>query len=191
MRTTQRQTNHHRVLRAACALFCQDAYDISMDAVATQAGVSKQTVYSHFDSKQILFRAVVEELLKPLRAALSEPDAPLETVLRSFVQVYRAGSDGHGTSAIARVLQMDPPKTLPAVRDVVDAACFDSLSRLSARIRVAMERGQLRDDDPDEAAQLFFALVRSLRGGPDLVDPVVRVFLNAYRNPRPASPLFT
>jgi TetR/AcrR family transcriptional regulator, mexJK operon transcriptional repressor len=180
MHNSRHQANHHRVLHAACALFRQDSYAISMDAVATQAGVSKQTVYSHFDSKQILFRAVVEELVRPLHDALKSSSTSLESLLRSLAIAYQADAEGHSSGAIARVLQTDPPRALPALRNLVDALCDDARARLATRLRSAMERGQLRNDDPDIAAEMFFALVRGLRGGPTLVDTAVHTFLDAY-----------
>jgi AcrR family transcriptional regulator len=49
------------ILRAAHKLFLRDGFSVtSMDAITQEAGVSKATVYAHFDSKQILF----EELLR-------------------------------------------------------------------------------------------------------------------------------
>jgi TetR/AcrR family transcriptional regulator, mexJK operon transcriptional repressor len=50
------------ILRAALTLFLRDGYsDTSMDAVTREAGVSKATVYAHFDSKQKLFETLVRE----------------------------------------------------------------------------------------------------------------------------------
>jgi TetR/AcrR family transcriptional repressor of mexJK operon len=48
------------ILDAAKTLFLTKGYaNTSMDAVATQAGVSKLTVYSHFNDKETLFSAAV------------------------------------------------------------------------------------------------------------------------------------
>lgn len=48
------------ILRAATELFlARGLQNASMDAVATSAGVSKQTVYSHFTNKDELYRAVI------------------------------------------------------------------------------------------------------------------------------------
>ena len=49
------------ILRAAHKLFLRDGFSAtSMDAVTQEAGVSKATVYAHFDSKQRLFEALIE-----------------------------------------------------------------------------------------------------------------------------------
>ena len=45
---------------AARRLLLAEGFDVSMDAVATEAGVSKVTVYNHFGTKQALFTGVVE-----------------------------------------------------------------------------------------------------------------------------------
>ncbi|MCG9697191.1 TetR/AcrR family transcriptional regulator [Shewanella sp. Isolate11] len=50
-----------QILQAAITLFCGQGFpNTSMDEVAKQAGVSKQTVYSHFGSKNDLFVASIE-----------------------------------------------------------------------------------------------------------------------------------
>ena len=59
------------ILDAAKILFLSKGYaNTSMDAVATEAGVSKLTVYSHFNDKETLFSSAVvakcEEQLPPL-----------------------------------------------------------------------------------------------------------------------------
>ena len=50
-----------QILKAAGTLFLSNGVSsTSMDMVATEAGVSKQTVYSHFSNKDTLFSAVIE-----------------------------------------------------------------------------------------------------------------------------------
>ena len=47
------------ILDAANALFLERGYTASVDDIAAAAGVSKQTVYARFASKEDLFEAVV------------------------------------------------------------------------------------------------------------------------------------
>ena len=44
-----------QILQAATALFVEQGYGISMEAIAAKAQVSKQTVYAHFKTKDELF----------------------------------------------------------------------------------------------------------------------------------------
>ena len=45
-----------------------------MEAVASQAGVSKMTVYSHFHDKETLFETIVADTSDQMIGALSAPD---------------------------------------------------------------------------------------------------------------------
>ena len=66
MNQSQRQVNTRKgdaILKAATALFLQDGFEkTSMDAIALKAGVTKQTVYSHYQSKEQLFTRMISDL---------------------------------------------------------------------------------------------------------------------------------
>jgi TetR/AcrR family transcriptional regulator of autoinduction and epiphytic fitness len=52
------------ILDAAVEEFATSGFDTtSMDRIAERAGVSKRTVYNHFQSKDALFEAIVQELI--------------------------------------------------------------------------------------------------------------------------------
>ena len=62
-RAESAQATHRRILDAARALFLDHWYDqVTLEQVAEDAGVSKQTVLRRFGSKEGLFAAVVDEL---------------------------------------------------------------------------------------------------------------------------------
>lgn len=57
------------LLNAARAAFVADGFDgVSIDAIARQAGVSKETIYRYFPDKQALFRASLEEMANRFEA---------------------------------------------------------------------------------------------------------------------------
>ncbi|WP_087017799.1 TetR/AcrR family transcriptional regulator [Thaumasiovibrio subtropicus] len=49
------------ILEAATKLFIEHGYGVSMDNIAKQAGVSKQTVYSHFSNKDSLYEVCIAD----------------------------------------------------------------------------------------------------------------------------------
>ncbi|MFF0264136.1 TetR/AcrR family transcriptional regulator [Kribbella sp. NPDC004536] len=60
------------IVAAATKLFLDQGYErTSVDAIAAEAGVGKQTVYGHFGDKEQLFLAVVEETRREQEAALT------------------------------------------------------------------------------------------------------------------------
>lgn len=57
---TRSEEKGRAILEAATRLFLSHGLQgTSMDAVAREAGVSKQTVYGHYDNKETLFRACI------------------------------------------------------------------------------------------------------------------------------------
>ena len=55
------KAKREQIIEAAQALFLRDGYSrTSMEAIRVEAGVSKPTLYNHFDSKENLFIGIVE-----------------------------------------------------------------------------------------------------------------------------------
>src|SRR5208282_693971 len=54
-------SSRERILDSAAKVFGQHGYKLtSMELVAQQCGLTRQALYHHFESKEALFRAVVE-----------------------------------------------------------------------------------------------------------------------------------
>ncbi|GLW47505.1 transcriptional regulator [Streptomyces sp. NBRC 14336] len=92
------------IVRAARELFLREGFGVGMDAIATEAGVSKVTVYNHFGSKEALFTAVItgaldEPLAGDASAALERlPEAgdlrmALLDAARSWVRSVRTNDE--------------------------------------------------------------------------------------------------
>ncbi|MGF1723964.1 TetR/AcrR family transcriptional regulator [Photobacterium nomapromontoriensis] len=75
-----------QILKAATELFCEQGYGISMDAIAIKAQVSKQTVYSHFKTKDELFDTCIRAkcAASQLEVSLIEDPRDPVTVLSDF-----------------------------------------------------------------------------------------------------------
>jgi TetR/AcrR family transcriptional repressor of mexJK operon len=82
-------SKHAAILWAAGHSFLERGFnDTTMDRVAKAAGVSKQTVYSHFSTKEALFQQVIEK--KCMAYALDhppvDPDQDLVPALEDFLR---------------------------------------------------------------------------------------------------------
>lgn len=63
MRTRSEKTNH-KIILAARQLFLERGYAAaSMEAIASTAGVTKQTLYGYFSDKRTLFLSVIEDVM--------------------------------------------------------------------------------------------------------------------------------
>lgn len=97
------------ILRAAHRLFLRDGYAVtSMDAVTQEAGVSKATVYAHFDGKQKLFVELVrggsEEAIRsipPLARTGGDPAAELLSFFEPFLGIVFGGGYAWSRMVIA------------------------------------------------------------------------------------------
>jgi TetR/AcrR family transcriptional repressor of mexJK operon len=73
------------IVQATLNLFLEQGYAAtSMDEVASQAGVTKQTVYRYYPSKEELFTAVMEKIRADEPSLYAFGDADLDTELSNF-----------------------------------------------------------------------------------------------------------
>ncbi|MEM7451407.1 MAG: TetR/AcrR family transcriptional regulator [Pseudomonadota bacterium] len=152
------------IMQAATGHFMSEGYErTSMDAIATAAGVSKQTVYSHFANKDALFRECILNKIRRYGLDLKdfEPDTPLRDVLESTGRRFLDLMSDEDVICMYRLLiaettafpklayafwETGPTQTIAAIANV--------LSERSAR-------GECRIDDPKVAAGDFLSLVES------------------------------
>ncbi|MEH6451429.1 MAG: TetR/AcrR family transcriptional regulator [Psychromonas sp.] len=80
------EQKRQQILEAAGALFNQLGYAVSMSTIAKQADVSKQTVYSHFKTKDELFERCIKEkcVANKLESDLCNDLRPIRDVLSDF-----------------------------------------------------------------------------------------------------------
>ncbi|WP_338663838.1 TetR/AcrR family transcriptional regulator [Pararoseomonas sp. SCSIO 73927] len=192
------------ILMAGAQLFMASGYaNVSMDAVAKEAGVSKATLYAYFSGKEALFAAIVEGRCSAIAAEseeLASHAASTDAALRELGRVW--------------IRFLMSPQSLAIHRTVIaECARFPDLARafyasgpargrgwLARRLEDAQRWGKLREDaDPQVAADHLMGLIRgdlymqAMLGGPvpdeaamdAVVDAAVAVFLRAYGVPPP------
>ena len=158
---------HDAILDAAKRVFLREGYSASMDLVAAEAGVSKQTVYNHFGSKEGLFRAIVDDLSSELLDVLLErdgapadPAATLETFARRFLKMLLAPS----SLALHRMLVAEAPRFPDLAREIYIGGPARAASQLALYLAEENRKGTLAVADPALAAEQFFgALVGHLQ----------------------------
>ena len=127
-----------RLLDLGADLFARHAYDeLTMAAIAREAGISKALLYHYFPGKQAYFAATLEDKAAEL-AELTEPDPslpPIEQLTRSldaflaWVEVNRAayGKLVRSAAAIPEVREV-----VDRVRDATSARILDGLAPAGA-----------------------------------------------------------
>jgi len=188
------------ILEAAKELFLTNGYaSTSMDAVATAAGVSKLTVYSHFNDKENLFKeAIIATCQTQLPGLIFElPEGvPLEQVLLNIGRGFQVLINSDHSVKLHRLIIAQGPQDPQLGQMFFEAGPDRVLRETEALLRLADQRGMLRIANPSSAAEHFFCL---LKGGANFrlllgcagpleaeaaeahVREVVELFLRAYR----------
>ena len=175
-----------RVIAAARRLFLERGYvGTSMDAVALQAGIAKQTLYAYYPSKAELFAAVLRDLTVersgqpvqlPPELATPRDRATLRRALRHRVARVAAAMFQPEFVALLRVLVAEVPRA-PDLGDLFRRVVPDrTLGVVAGVLRAGAATGLARQADPDTAATLLIgALVLRVVRDALLVPPGVAV----------------
>jgi TetR/AcrR family transcriptional repressor of mexJK operon len=150
------------ILLAARRLFIQQGMAaVTMEAVAAAAGVSKMTLYSRFRDKEALFEAVVVFTSEAMIAEMSRTQAEGGTLAESLAALGRAfltltcSPDMIGAERGLMMALHDNP----ALAERFYAAGPERTEgSVAAVLREAAARGEIRVDDPLEAAGDLLAL---------------------------------
>jgi AcrR family transcriptional regulator len=194
------------ILRAATEIFLRSGYlGTNMDEIAALSGVSKQTVYKHFESKEALFVEIVTSMTGAAGDVVHDeaPELAADGDVAHYLRDY----------AYRQLNVVLTPRLMQLRRLVIgEVGRFPDLARvlyergpmramrtLAAIFARLAARGQLRLEDPELAASHFNWLVMStalnqamLLGNAAIPPPAelrrqadegVRVFLAAYGNP--------
>ena len=150
------------ILEAAVTLFLTDGPGAtSMDAIAREAGVSKQTVYSHFGDKESLFEACIQNKVSSYRVA-EIPDL-------AEIGLHEALTELAGRFM---ELLMDP-HVVSMFRVVIGTAASHpeigalfyrngperTIKALANLLGEHAARGDIEVDDPQDAAALFMDML--------------------------------
>ncbi|MCY1340793.1 transcriptional repressor BetI [compost metagenome] len=152
------------ILEAAKNLFLRNGYDgSSMDAIAAEAGVSKLTVYSHFTDKERLFSAAVkakcEEQLPELLFELPA-DASIESVLLNIGRSFHELINSRESVELHRVMVAAASQNPKLARMFYEAGPLQVLREMTGLLTQAKQAGKLRIEEPVNAAEHFFCLIK-------------------------------
>jgi TetR/AcrR family transcriptional repressor of mexJK operon len=151
--------NRERVLRAATASFLVDGYRSSVERIARRAGVAKQTVYSHFPSKDELFKEVARDLAKRVLVQLETDSPDVRPALLRFAVAYRSRVLCPEGIAMFRTLVSEIPRFRALAKAIFAGGPGETARGLAEFLDKAMSGGRLRKDDPQFAAELLLGML--------------------------------
>ena len=156
---------HKLILKAASELFLNDGFvNTSMDKVAKASGVSKQTVYSHFENKDTLFQSVITSKCqsyqldtKQLMQATTEQLPFKQYLIQVGTQLIRLIQDPDAV-ALYRIIIAEAPNTPHVAKLFYDAGPEASRNSLS-EVFYFYGKGLLSRQASQDLASDFCALL--------------------------------
>ena len=189
-----RPDKHGAITKAASETFLAEGFDrASLDQIAQRAGVSKQTIYSHFADKQALFLAICTELTEKLTIPLRRPRSESGD-LRTILQ--RLGEDAmammlHPASLDLHRLIVGASGRFPELGQAAyDAGAGRMIIELSALLEERSRSGDglsrtLTREQADRLAEQFIGMlrgfhqIRGLLGIASVADAERRTYVTA------------
>lgn len=200
---TRMERTRAAIVAAAAGLFLERGFlGANMDEIAAAAGVSKQTVYAHFRSKETLFLEIVSGMTggagDTLQEQVADPegDVPVERFLLDFAERQLSIVLTPRLMRLRRLVIAEAERFPELGRALHARGPGRSIDRLARAFTLYANKGGLEVDDARAAASFFNWLVMgapvndAMLLGDKAIPPAdalktharaaVRVFLAAY-----------
>jgi TetR/AcrR family transcriptional regulator, mexJK operon transcriptional repressor len=168
-RTEAPQKRRSRLMRRAILdgakrVFMAGGYGASsMDAVAEAAGVSKMTVYRHFNSKQALFAGVIEDLCEKMMdgdLAADMAGLPTADALAQFARRFIATVFDPETIVLHRIVIAEIARFPELGRLFYESGPAQNVTALAGYLAEHADECSLAREDPVYAAESFLEQLR-------------------------------
>ncbi len=192
------ELKHIAIIEAAKAEFIEHGFvAANMDRISQSAEVSKRTLYRHFESKEVLFIAVLaliqEEVTDHTRYVV-DPMLSLSDQLQIITQhevdiIYQTYGMG-----LCRTIVMEFLRQPELAQDVVEK--LYSTRAITRWIKDAIAVNRLKDDDLNTMTQVYSSLFQGFLFWPQMMTlnspltpkmieqktkTIIEVFLNTYQ----------
>jgi AcrR family transcriptional regulator len=175
--TRKKDPVQERIIANAELLFFSRGFSrVTMDQIAAELGISKKTLYLHFDSKHQLLYAIVSRLMAESERFIKSLTEDRE--LDYFARVERLVDHiSRRTSGISRYFMQDLQKSAPEMWEELNQFRQKKIyHNFGLLIKKGIETGLIRPEiDPDLLLQMYSVLVQQM------VNP--QALMNSSYNP--------
>ncbi len=150
-------------MAAGTAVFLERGYEAaSMDLIASEAKVAKQTIYNHFHSKDELFKEIISDMTTALVVPLSISQAAASTprqLLQSFSHDFLKLMLQPSSLAMYRLIVAESVRVPELGTALYRSGAGRLLEKLSGYLAWETKRGRLSVDDTDAAAEMLVGML--------------------------------
>ncbi|MGH9320227.1 MAG: TetR/AcrR family transcriptional regulator [Vicinamibacteria bacterium] len=157
------ERKHRAIREAGTSVFLRLGYgSASMDQIAAEAKVSKQTIYNHFHSKDELFKAIITDMTATLVTPLSVRDAVKsspERLLRSLGRDFLSLMLQPSSLALYRLIVAESARFPELGGEIYTAGAGRLIALLADYLSWETRNRRLAVDDPERAAEQFIGML--------------------------------
>ncbi|MGH8729465.1 MAG: TetR/AcrR family transcriptional regulator [Burkholderiales bacterium] len=150
---------YEKVLSAAMEVFLEDGYRASMEKIASRAQVAKQTLYNNFPNKDALFGEVIHYAIRNIPLPITGGGGDLREQLLKFAIAFRRLILSREGLELHRIVISQAPRFPDLAKAFYKGGAEKVHDALVAFLGEAMDRGLLRRDDPEFAADVLCNLI--------------------------------
>lgn len=141
------------IIEAAMAVFAERGFAAArLEEIARRAGVSKGALYLYFETKEEIFRAVVDQAIAPnieaVRAMVAAHPGPLADLLRLVAQRVGTLMETLPVGGVIKMVIAEAGNFPALARVWHEDLVAHILGALTDAIRAAQGRGEVRPGDP-------------------------------------------
>jgi AcrR family transcriptional regulator len=153
---TRKPRKREAVIAAARLVFAERGYGASMEEIALEADVSKQTLYNLFGSKEQLFRDMVDDKITTIMEPLinATPQSDPRDVLMAIGRLYHTKIISPANVKMMRAL-FAAPNAMLILREMYDQGPGRFTRVFAEWLAKLHDAGRLNIPDPQLAAQHF------------------------------------
>jgi AcrR family transcriptional regulator len=196
----RRNGSREAIVTAAERLFLERGFgSVSMDELASAAGVARRTLYNQFASKEEIFREMLLKVADQLEHALPpgiETQGDVEDVLRVVARMILQLHKRPEYLGFLRMVVADS-RQFPWIAEEFAAVMEPQAERFVRYLAHLTAMGILDCRNPLLAAHQFMGMINELSLWPwmtgresvpvpdeDIIEETIRMFLQHYRRPR-------
>ncbi|HEY4128237.1 MAG TPA: TetR/AcrR family transcriptional regulator [Gammaproteobacteria bacterium] len=160
--TAGREAKRDAILEAARKVFMEVGFGAtSMDSIAAEAKVSKQTVYNHFGSKEDLFAAMIRYWVEQKLVVLNEATKHVkpEDTLRAMAHNFLDHDSAEQRVAMYRILMAESPRSPELGGIFYNAGPAVVRKFVADYLAEQHKRGALYVENPQLTAEQFFGML--------------------------------
>ncbi|MFX3625196.1 MAG: TetR/AcrR family transcriptional regulator [Ectobacillus sp.] len=152
------------IIEAATRSFASFGYKATtMEQVARMANVGKGTIYTFFTNKEELFGEIITNLIEEMKRVANEAINPnasfFENVHRALYRILEFRKEHQLT---IKLVQEEREVGTPKVQEVMQRMDAAIISFIRTKLERAIEKGEIRECDPEITAFIMLRLYISL-----------------------------